>query len=88
MKSSCNRNRPERVKNHGEQDEFAQQRHHQTGRRDNLGQQQEEHSQRQQNWNGQTHLQIQTIARHVLHSTIKEAIGEAVDTFSPESEGK
>lgn len=50
------KNPPEGVEDHGEEDELAQQRHHQTGGRNNLGQQQEEHGQREQDRYGQTDL--------------------------------
>ena len=39
----------EGVEDHGEEDEFPEERHHQGGGRDDFGQQQEEHGEREQN---------------------------------------
>ena len=47
----------EGVEDHGEEDEFPEERHHQGGGRDDFGQQQEEHGEREQNVYWEGHLQ-------------------------------
>ena len=46
----------EGVEDHGEEDKLAEEGHHQGGGRDDLGQQEEEHSEREENVDGETHL--------------------------------
>ena len=47
----------EGVEDHGEEDELAQEGDHQGGWGDDLGQQEEEHSEREEDVDGETHLQ-------------------------------
>ena len=46
----------EGVEDHGEEDELAEEGNHQGGGRDDLGQQEEEHGEREEDVDGETHL--------------------------------
>ena len=48
--------KPEGVEDHGEEDELAEEGHHQGGGRDDLGQQEEEHGEGEEDVDGETHL--------------------------------
>ena len=84
--------KPERIEDHGEEDELPKEGDNERGGRDDLGQEEEEHRQGEQDRDGQGHLVVIEKMIMIMMVMVKVIIMTrrmtTMVTFSPLSEGR